>query len=309
MSRVDEALRRARELAVAPSLGDTQRHEAPIGRRDAHGMDLYPTEEASAVNPPTPTPEPLRPMSVPRPAEAPAAAGAVSRRTGRAYEGKLVRGQGMSPAPVEQYQRLAAALHHLQCEQGLNRVMVSSAVPQEGKTLTIVNLALTLSSSYKRRVLLIDADLRRPSIHDVFAIANDGGLYEAIHGEAAGQPRYMQVSPQLWVLPAGSPAGSPMASLTSDRMSRFLDDMAKQFDWILLDAPPVALMADAGMLVRLTRAVVLVIAAGATPYTVVEKVVGELGREHIVGVVLNRVDDEAAEWSPYYAGTPHQPQS
>ena len=71
-------------------------------------------------------------------------------------------------------------MHHIQVEQGLRHLMVSSASPREGKTLTIVNLALTLSASYGRRVLLIDADLRRPSIHEVFGIPNKHGLSHAI---------------------------------------------------------------------------------------------------------------------------------
>ena len=76
------------------------------------------------------------------------------------------------PASREQYRRLAATLHHAQAEHGLKVVMVASAVPGEGKTLTATNLALTLSESYQRRVLLIDADLRRPSLHDDVQVPN-----------------------------------------------------------------------------------------------------------------------------------------
>ena len=200
------------------------------------------------------------------------------------------------------YRRLAATLHHLQLEQGLNRLMVASAVPQEGKTLTIVNLAMTLSESYRRRVLLIDADLRRPSIHDVFGIPNQYGLCDALRSEQR-ELRFSRVSPLLWVLPGGPPDANPMRALASDRMERFLDEVGSAFDWILLDAPPVALMADAGVLARLTRAVILVIGAGSTPYGLVEKVVAELGREHIVGAVLNGVEERATQWSTYYAPT------
>ena len=80
---------------------------------------------------------------------------------------------------VEQYRRLAGAVHGLQVDRGLKTLMVTSAVPNEGKTLTVTNLALTLSESYKRRVLLIDADLRRPSVHDLFRIPNTTGLAES----------------------------------------------------------------------------------------------------------------------------------
>src|SRR5688572_18400113 len=79
-------------------------------------------------------------------------------------EARLATG-GLSAVPLEQYRRLAAALHEAQAESGLKTVMLTSASPREGKTLTAVNLALTLSESYARRVLLIDADLRGPSVH------------------------------------------------------------------------------------------------------------------------------------------------
>jgi capsular exopolysaccharide synthesis family protein len=205
----------------------------------------------------------------------------------------------VNPAAVEQYRRLAATLHHLQLEQGLQRLMVSSSIPREGKTLTVVNLAMTLSESYDRRVLLVDADLRRPSLHDVFGIPNRPGLCDTLHSERK-EIALSRVSANLWVLPAGWPGSNPMATLTSQRMAWFLDEVSASFDWILLDAPPVALMADAGLLARLTRAVVLVIAAGSTPYAMVEKTVGELGREHIVGTVLNRAEGTDAPWSEYY---------
>jgi Mrp family chromosome partitioning ATPase len=105
----------------------------------------------------------------------------------------------------------------------------------------------------------------------------------------------------LWVLPAGPPDANPMRALASDRMERFLDEVSASFDWILLDAPPVALMADAGVLARLTRAVIVVIRAGSTPYALVEKVVAEMGREHVIGTVLNCVEGDATQWSGYYS--------
>jgi capsular exopolysaccharide synthesis family protein len=232
---------------------------------------------------------------------------AVPASFSKAYQGKLVAGGDAPPGSIEQYRRLAGTLHHLQAEQGLKRLMVTSAVPQEGKTLTVVNLAMTLSESYRRRVLLIDADLRRPSIHDVFGLSNRYGLCDALQPEPK-ELRFSRVSPMLWVLPAGPPDANPMGALASDRMERLLEEVGSSFDWILLDAPPVALMADASVLARLTRAVILVIGAGSTPYAHVEKVVAELGREHIIGTVLNRVDGDRTQWSHYPSyDTPMEP--
>jgi protein-tyrosine kinase len=288
MSRVEEALKRA---AATPRLAGTSHPvaERAAERWDRSVLDLYPPEGGTVSNIET---------RVPPAAGAPVPDCAVSARFSRAYHGKLVADGGAPLPSIEEYRRLAATLHHLQAEQGLKTLMVTSAVPREGKTLTVVNLAMTLSESYRRRVLLIDADLRRPSIHDVFGISNQYGLADALKPEPKGL-QISRVSSLLWVLPAGPPDANPMRALASERMERFLEEVGSSFDWILLDAPPVALMADAGLLARLTRAVILVIGAGSTPYGLVEKVVAELGREHIIGTVLNRVEGDATQWSGY----------
>src|ERR1043166_186276 len=225
----------------------------------------------------------------------------VSPRFSKAYQHKLVSDAAVSPASIEQYRRLAGTVHHLHAQHGLRRLVVSSAVPREGKTLTVVNLAMTLSESYGRRVLLIDADLRRPSVHDVFGISNRNGLCDALRSDRP-QFQFSRVSSNLWVLPAGSPDADPMTALASRHLEQFLDDVSSHFDWVLLDTPPFGLIADAALLARLTRAVIVVIAAGSTPYKVIEKFVAELGREHIVGAVLNRAEQIAQHWSDYYSG-------
>ena len=94
--------------------------------------------------------------------------------------GKLVVGERCEQGVVEQYRRLAAVFHQAQVQHGTRSIMISSAVPGEGKTLTATNLALTLSHSYKRRVLLIDADLRRPGLHTVFGVPNHVGLRDRL---------------------------------------------------------------------------------------------------------------------------------
>ena len=111
--------------------------------------------------------------------------GAPRAETGRhswrfpeAFEGKLVVSASIPPVSLEQYRRLAGAMHALQVERSLTTLMVTSTVPSEGKTLTVANLALTLSESYQRNVLLIDADLRRPSLDDVFQLPKVFGLSE-----------------------------------------------------------------------------------------------------------------------------------
>ena len=200
---------------------------------------------------------------------------------------------------VEQYRRLAASLHDAQTTQGLRVVTVTSALPRDGKTLTAVNLALTLSESYSRRVLLIDADLRRPSVHQVLGIRNRAGLNEVLHGEVQELP-LVDLSATLSVLTSGRTRSTPLAGLASQRMGTLLDDCASRFDWVLLDVPPVGLLADAQILGRLTGAVILVIRAGATPYALVERAITQIGRESIIGTVLNGVEETSSYAKAYY---------
>ena len=100
----------------------------------------------------------------------------------------------VNPVAREQYRRLAATLHHVQAERGLKAILVGSALAEEGKTLTAVNIALTLSESYRRRVLLIDADLRRPTVHHAFGFDNIVGLADAL---AAKEERRLPIVASL----------------------------------------------------------------------------------------------------------------
>ena len=177
--------------------------------------------------------------------------------------------------------------------------MVTSATPQEGKTLTVTNLALTLSEAYHQRVLLIDADLRRPSVHEVFGIPSGAGLADVVSDRGRAMP-LVELSPCLSVLTAGRRLASPLAMLTSERMRAVIDDAASQFDWVLLDTPPVGLLPDAQLVARLSEGVLFVIAAGVTPYPLVRHAVNELGVERLVGTVLNRVEERTLPVGGYY---------
>jgi capsular exopolysaccharide synthesis family protein len=205
-------------------------------------------------------------------------------------EGKLIVGPDTPPAAVEQYRRLAAVLHHAQVNRGIKRVMVASAFAAEGKSLTSTNLALTLSESYQRRVLLIDADLRRPTLHDTFQIPNLAGLSDWLKSPGAGRMPLVEITPRLSILPGGRPDPDPMGGLASDRMERVVRLAAERFDWVILDTPPVAVLPDGNLMAAMVDAVVLVVAARQTPAAAIQRAVAELGHERIIGVVLNRVD-------------------
>ena len=211
-------------------------------------------------------------------------------------DAKIVTGHPSAIA-VEQYRRLAATLHQLQAERGIKTLMITSAVPREGKTLTATNLALTLSESYGLKVLLIDADLRRPSVHEIFKLPNTAGLSDGLKHDKAMQ--FVEVSSCLTMLPAGRSTSDPMAQLTSNRMKALVKDSASRYDWVILDTPPIGLLPDAQLLTGLADGAIVVIGAGSTPYTLVERVVNELGTENIIGTVLNRIEEGSVRGNDY----------
>jgi capsular exopolysaccharide synthesis family protein len=223
---------------------------------------------------------------------------------GQKSMGKVVVGPGADATLVEQYRRLGAALHHHQLQSGARTLMVTSAVAAEGKTLTATNLALTLSHSYQRRVLLVDADLRRPSIHEILRLPNLTGLSDSLrHPEKTGL-RFHTISPFLSALTAGRADSDPMAGLVSDTMNRILSEAAQQFDWVIVDTPPVALLPDANLLAAMIDTAVLVVSARATPYPLVRRAMDAIGQQRILGVVLNRMSkaDMVAAYSYYGYG-------
>jgi receptor protein-tyrosine kinase len=221
-------------------------------------------------------------------------------RTNPALEGKLVGTAGVPPPCVEQYRKLAATLHHLQLERNAHVLMISSAVPAEGKTLTAANLSLTMSESYGRRVLLIDADLRRPTLHHLFDLPNLTGLSDGLRSENERLLPLVQVSSRLTVLPAGRPDPDPMVGLTSARMRRILNEASAVFDWVVVDTPPIGVLTDGRLLADMVDTALLVIRAGTSPFNLITRAVEALGRDRIAGVVLNGLSPRDQHANGYY---------
>ena len=219
---------------------------------------------------------------------------------------KLVVTPSISPVSLEQYRRLAATLHRRQSETRIKTVLVASTMPGEGKTLTAVNLALTFSESYGRNVLLIDGDLRRPTTHAVLEVPNILGSGVVATTETDQKLSLIQVSQRLSVLTAGQPDNDPMSRLASDRMKRVLNEAAAQFDWVIIDTPPVGSVPDANILAQMADVVLLVVEAGRTPARLVQRTAEALGKERVMGVILNRADDVvvSSDSSSAYAYSP-----
>jgi capsular exopolysaccharide synthesis family protein len=193
----------------------------------------------------------------------------------------------------------------MQAEHQTSVVMVTSAVAGEGKTLTAANLALTLSESYRRSVLLIDADLRRPSLHTLFGVENVSGLSDALKAAEARKLTLVELTDQLSLLPAGRPDNDPMSILSSERMRQVIAEAGKKFEWVIIDTPPVGLLTDARLLASAVDTVLLVVQAGKTPLAAIKAAGEAIGRERILGVVLNRAEKATVHdsYAYYYAGS------
>jgi capsular exopolysaccharide synthesis family protein len=293
VSRITEALERAKNGAASPA--ETPR-AADEGRPAAE--EIRPAAETQAAWNLGPGERQLDRGTVDNGPET--GGGGIGDRLKEEYKDKVIVGANVDRALVEQYRQLAALLHRVQARDNVHTVMIASAVAGEGKTLTASNLALTLSQSYQRRVLLIDADLRSPSIHRVFQLPNTNGLGTVVKAARGGALPIHWLSPTLAVLTGGQPDSDPMSSLVSRAIKTLLTEASEQFDWVVVDTPPVALMSDAKLLGSMVDATLFVVSANSTPYPLVKRATEALGTS-VLGVVLNRVAKaEVAGGSAHY---------
>ena len=299
MSRIDQALNRWEADRTAKSGESSDAASAA-----ASALNLYPQEQPERETSQSTVALAAPTMRLDAPPETPSdSRRSQVTRSGRSryaadVQARLVTADA-NTVSLEQYRRLAAILHDVQVEKQLKTVMITSAVPQEGKTLTVMNLALTLSESYARRVLMIDADLRWPSLHAVLGIPNGRGLSEALRDGRQELP-IVEVSPRLSILTAGHPGPTPLAGLSSPRMGEVIDECAARFEWVLIDTSPVGVLPDASVLARLVGGVLFVIRAGSTPAAVVERAIAEVGSDAIIGTVLNQVEERRIAAAGYY---------
>ena len=186
--------------------------------------------------------------------------------------------------------------------QGGTIVLVTSAQPLEGKTTTACNLATALAFG-GAKVLLIDADMRRPGVHRAFGLENRCGLSELLNGQAhLTQAVQRLAEPDLWIMPAGSTPPNPSELLASGRMEALLGQVQHgPFDWVIVDTPPVLAVTDASILTQWVSGVAFVVGSEMTRRRLAERAIETLaaGRPRILGAVLNRVDVSRNKY--YYA--------
>jgi polysaccharide biosynthesis transport protein len=182
-------------------------------------------------------------------------------------------------------------------------IIVTSALPQEGKTTTSMNTALVLAQKGVR-VLLIDADLRRPSIHKILGMGPRSGLSNVLTGSATLQQTITRSSilPNLYILPAGTPPPNPAELLASTNMRDVLEELRGQYDHIVVDTPPTLSVTDAVVLSPRADAIVLVIRSGQTTKQALRRSRDILTQVNakVSGVLLNAVDLTSPDYYYYY---------
>ena len=202
---------------------------------------------------------------------------------------------------AERYRDLRTALL-LSRAGGVKSIVVTSCVPREGKTATAVNLAIVLGQLGKQ-VLLVDADLHRPRLHEILRVPNRTGLVSILAGNMDPARAILKTDiPDLSVIPAGPASPNPSGLLSSDAMSRFLSLAQMNFDYLILDTPPVMPVADALVLGNQTDGVVLCVKGGDTPREQVARVRDRLYRSNvrILGVVINNLVEERSSYVDHY---------
>ncbi len=212
-----------------------------------------------------------------------------------------VRDTPRSPI-CEAYRMLQANLKFLSSDKPLQVIVVKSSIPKEGKSKVSANLAATMAQ-LGRRVLLVDADMRRPSQHHIWALTNAAGLSDVIVGQAEFQAAVAQVMPFLDVLTSGVIPPNPLALLDSKRMASLIENFSQIYDFVIIDAPPLVVAADALTLGKMADGVLLVARPGTLDSTsaVVSKESLERSGQNVLGLVVNGVNPENEFYTKEYS--------
>jgi capsular exopolysaccharide synthesis family protein len=202
---------------------------------------------------------------------------------------------------TEEFRTLRSRLYHMREKMTLKKLLVTSALPKEGKSFTSSNLAQVLVRQHGRRVLLIDADLRGPRLHLMLGTTPGPGLSDYLQGKN-DEFSIMQRGPMdnLFFVPSGTGIEDPAELVGNGKLKVLLQRVEPLFDWIIVDSPPAIPVSDASVLAKACDGVLMVVRSNATPSDVARKAREEFPDQALVGVVLNGTSDEAVPYSRYY---------
>jgi len=218
-------------------------------------------------------------------------------------------------AGVEQFRSLRSRIYQARYEMPLKTILVSSGMPSEGKSFVAANLAMCLALNTVNNILLIDADLRRPTLHGLLGAPNTPGLSEYLSGLSElnaimqrdarlrnAEPDHVSGIPNLTFIPAGKHGDDSSELVTNHRMEELIATVSSHFDWIVIDSPPVLAVTDAVELAHAADAVLLVARQAKTPYGAAQRTQASFTNTRILGYVLNDVKDAPLRGSYSYYG-------
>lgn len=212
----------------------------------------------------------------------------------------LFFGQDESVRGTEQFRTLRSRLYQMREKMSLKKILVTSALPKEGKSFVAANLSQVLVKQHGRRVLLIDADLRVPSLHSVLGTASVPGLGDYLSG-STDEFGAMQRGPleNLFFIPGGRSTLQPAELIGNGRFKMLMQRVEPLFDWIIVDSPPAVPVSDGSQLANFCDGVLMVVRSNSTPYDSAQKARQEFHGKTLVGVVLNGIS-KSDTYARYY---------
>lgn len=202
---------------------------------------------------------------------------------------------------AEAYRSLRTNIQYSSFDKKYQTLLITSSNPGEGKTTVAGNLALVLAQG-ESKVLLVDCDMRRPSLHKRFKISNTYGISDLLVGKQKFEEAAYKYNDNLTVLPGGKIPPNPAEMLASKAMTAFLEEMKKHFDYIVLDTPPLQAVSDAQILSTKVDGSIIVVRAGVTKKDVVQNSVSIIKKVNgnIIGTVLNAAEYKKDKYYYYY---------
>ena len=289
MSRIHEALKKAEEERA---LAQSTRPDSPAAMLDLLSPSANPIASAPVMSGAAPSMALSTEISLAR-----------SRQTKwHPDPNTMLFFSNEEHAPgMEEFRTLRTRLYQAREKQPLSKLLVTSALPKEGKSFTSANLAQVIVRQHGKRVLIIDADLRNPQLHALLGAEPGPGLCEYLRAEN-DECSIMQRGPMenLFFIPAGRNSGNPAELVGSGRMKVLLTRVEPMFDWIIIDSPPSVLVSDAGLLANYCDGVLLVVRSNSTPVDAAKRARKEFAERNVVGVVLNGISSEESPYSQYY---------
>ena len=218
-----------------------------------------------------------------------------------AAQNRLVCVTDNESAAAEAFRLLGVRLRDLRRQKPLRKVLITSTIPQEGKSMVSANLACTLSLKVPEKTLLVEGDLRRPSLSEVFGIERVPGLNEWLQGERTlADSIYHLEGAGTWILPAGNSPSNPLELLQSGKLPELMEQLTRRFDWVIIDSPPILPLADTSVWMRQVDGVLLVAREGDTEKRQLQRGLEAIDSKKLIGAVMNGSTNPANNSYYYY---------